>query len=535
MMKSRITIICLLSCTFLFSPARTTKVKGTVTNSKGEPLSNIVVSDGFTSVRTGKDGRYCFERNKAAYYVHYSIPSEYEIPIRNGQPVFYKKLERDSVYDFILTPKKKGAEKKFTLFLIADPQCMNVRHVRRFHCETIPDIRKSAKKTRIPNYGITLGDISYTEGEFNTSFILPLMKEEMETQNMTMPVFQTVGNHDHISEGLATDELNPTPMIRYKRMFEDIFGPVNYSWNRGNAHIITMDNVMYDVMNKASKYHGEFTAEQLSWLEKDLSYVPKDKLIILCVHIPIYSTKNKEAILGLLNRFENRVIFSGHIHTNTSYIHPDGTKEYNLAAASGTWWRSRLNGDGTPNGYKIVTIEGNRIVNQVWKGSELDKNFQIRLYRGDSRFGGSYEEFQLSFGKETILANVFGWEEGWKVQIYEDGKLQGEMRHMKPTGKEDQTPSLQSSKDWWAIGYHVGVLGRGHIMKSNRNSYINSCKHMFVHKLKNPDAKVKVVATDPYGNTYTQTDIIEGNALETGSTIYESATPPAYPKDPVWN
>ncbi len=514
--------------------ARTLKVMGTVTDTHGTPLQGIVVSDGYSCVQTDIHGRYNFTRHEAAYYVHYSIPAEYEVPLRYGIPTFYKKLDRDSIYNFVLIPKKGGADKAFSIFFMADPQCQNIRHVRRFHCETVADIKKFAKKTKTPNYGITLGDIGYTEGEFNTTYILPFMKEEMEADNIGMPVFQTNGNHDQIYNGLALNEQNPSAMVRFKRMFEDIFGPINYSWNRGDAHIISMDNVMYDVLNTASKYHGEFTAEQLEWLKKDLSFVPKDKLIIFCCHIPVYNTKNKEAVLNLLGQFENRVIYTGHIHTSTYHMHQNGTKEYNLAAASGCWWWSRCNGDGTPNGYKVVKVAGNKIINQLWKSTGFDQKFQIRLYRGNSRFGGPYEECQLPFSKDIVLANVFAWDEHWKVEVYEDNQYKGELKRMPATHKEDQHPSLTSSKDWWAIGFNTGVIGRGHIGTSNRNSYINTCNHMFMYKMSNPNAKIKVIATDPYGNKYEQSKFVDTDAFRPGNTVYVDDTPPAYPEDPVW-
>ena len=532
--KSIILAFLIVTCPTATINARTMEVKGTVTDTQGRPLLGIVISDGYSCVQTDSKGHYRFTRHEAAYYVHYSIPAEYEVPLRYGTPTFFKKLDRDSVYNFVLIPKKKGADKEFSIFFMADPQCQNIRHVRRFHCETVADIKKFAKKTRTPNYGITLGDIGYTEGEFNTTYILPLMKEEMREENIGMPVFQTNGNHDQLYNGLALDEQNPNAMIRFKRMFEDLFGPINYSWNRGSAHIISMDNVMYDVLNTASKYHGELSEEQINWLRKDLSFVPKDKLIIFCCHIPVYSMKNKKALLALLAGFENRVIFSGHIHTNTFYRHEDGTKEYNLAAASGCWWWSRCNGDGTPNGYKVVTVSGNKIINQFWKSTGFDKNFQIRMYHGNSRFGGPYEECQLPFGKDIVLANVFAWDEEWKVEVYENNQYKGMMDRMTPTHKEDQHPSLKSSKDWWAIGYNTGVVGRGHIGTSNRNSYINSCTHMFMYKMSDPHAKIRIVATDPYGNKYQQTNFIDTDAFQPGNTVYADDTPPVYPDDPVW-
>lgn len=533
--KSRIVLLAIM---FGFLPsiimARTMKVFGTLKDTEGQPMSGVTVSDGYTAVQTDKNGFYSFVRNEAAYYVHYSIPAECEVPIRYGIPSFFKKLDRDSIYDFILKRRVKGAENKFNIFFVADPQCQNVNHIRRFHNETVPDIKQMVANMPDPSYCITLGDIGYSEGEFNTNYILPMMKEEMERQNIGLPVFQTNGNHDHIYEGLSLNEQNPTPKERYMRMFEDIFGPVNYSWNRGQAHIVSMNSVMYTQLNKGSNYDGEFSKAELEWLKQDLKYVPKDKLLIFCTHIPVYTLNNKDSVLQILRQFPQCYIFTGHMHTTTYYRHPDGIKEFNLAAASGAWWWSCNNADGTPNGYKIVKIDGNKIIDQIWKSTGFDTGHQLRLYQGDCIFGGKYEKFQLPFGKDVVMANVFDWDEDWKVQVYEDGKLMGDMQHMPVSERKDLIPSMTSSKDWWAIGYNVGVIGRGHIGNSHRNSYCSSCSHMFIYKKKSHKSQIKVVATNPFGHQYECSMVLKGNAMDPNNHMYDEATPPHYSPMPGW-
>ena len=68
------------------------EVKGTVTDTDGKPIAGVAVSDGFTVVLTDAEGKYCFPRVPAAYYVFVSVPAAYEVPLRQGQPCFFKKL-----------------------------------------------------------------------------------------------------------------------------------------------------------------------------------------------------------------------------------------------------------------------------------------------------------------------------------------------------------------------------------------------------------------------------------------------------------
>lgn len=219
------------------------KVFGTVTDMQNRPVQGVTVSDGFTAVQTDANGKYAFVRNEAAYYVHYSVPADCEVPMRYGIPCFFRKLDRDSVYNFHVIRKEGAIEKRLNIFFVADPQCQNPHHVRRLHEETVPDMREHAKSLQGSNYAISLGDIGYTEGEFNTNYILPMMREEMREENLGMKMFQTNGNHDQIYDGLALNTQNPLPMQRYLRMFEDLFGPTDYSWNRGQVHFLSLIHI----------------------------------------------------------------------------------------------------------------------------------------------------------------------------------------------------------------------------------------------------------------------------------------------------
>ena len=65
---------------------------------------------------------------------------------------------------------------------------------------------------------------------------------------------------------------------------------------------------------------------------------------------------------------------------------------------------------------------------------------------------------------------------------------------------------LDSSQDWWAIGYHVGVKGN-----SRTNVHIMCATyHMYSYTLKDKNASVRVEATDRFGRTYSTSEITDG-------------------------
>ncbi|MCR4790152.1 MAG: calcineurin-like phosphoesterase family protein, partial [Treponemataceae bacterium] len=506
--------------------------RGVVTDDKGNPIEGVVISDGYSCTTSDAEGKYTLKRNPAAMYIWASIPAEYEIPLRQGQPCFYRKYIDKRTFDFVLTPLKKGKETKFNLFLVGDPQCQTSAHVERMMNEGIADIKAYSKKQKGPNYGITLGDIGYCENIKNTNYLFPIIREEMAADKVGMPLMQTVGNHDfEYAEG-ALDFENPTATIRRNRMFEATFGPIDYSWNRGDVHIISVNDVQFDDLKNPGNYHGDLTDAQFEWIKQDLSYVPKDKLVIFCTHIPLRGMKKTahyKELISLLGQFANAKIITGHTHTMIHSIHEVGdarVEEYTVAALSGCWWWSRNCADGTPNGYMVFHINGNQVVDNIYKGVGWDDSFQMRVYRGDATYGGEYEDFKIPYSHDELLINVWNWQPGWKIDVYEDGVLCASPGKPLPLTSEYK-PEPGTSKDWWAIGYNLGVVGRGR-GGSNRKSYCSKNYHMFLYKMQNADAKVKVVVTDPSGRKFTTSHIFETAEYD----VY--AAPPHYCKSMQW-
>lgn len=464
-----------------------TNLYGVVTDSNGNRLQSIVVSDGFTCATTDANGVYQITRNELAYHVFLSIPANYEVPQHEGLPFFWQKLGDGQRYDFVLTPLAGGVEKDFRLFCIADPQCQNTTHVDRFVNETVPDIKAQVAASTVPCYGITLGDIGYNTG--NTDVInamFPRMKLAMSSANTGLPIFQVIGNHDNAVISVKKADYTVAHDIQAQRFFEYKFGPVNYSFDRGDAHIIAMDNVVFP---NHDEYSAGFRDDQVEWLRQDLSYVPKNKLIIFCVHIPLRnsSAQNVQAALDLLADYPEVHVMSGHTHYAENSIYKN-CYEHVHGAASGAWWHSSINCDGTPNGYAIYDIKGATIANWKYKATNKDEDFQVRLYRADEVFQGDYMFAYTA--PSQIVANIWNADNTyWTIDVYENGTKTGQM-----------LPFAASTKrDAWATSYHCAVVGRDPANYDKKN-----ITHLYYYTLQNPQASVEVRATDKFGKVYKQ-------------------------------
>mgnify|MGYP002285833431 CR=1 FL=1 len=142
-----------------------TTLYGLVTDTSGNPIPGVVVSDGYGCVTTDANGVYQMERYKKARFVHYSTPAGYAINTSaDNYPLFYAEIVHKNIadrHDFVLTPLP-APESDFTLVCIADPQCATTAEISRYVNETIPDVEATVdayKAKGTPVYGITLGDI----------------------------------------------------------------------------------------------------------------------------------------------------------------------------------------------------------------------------------------------------------------------------------------------------------------------------------------------------------------------------------------
>ena len=480
-------------------------IYGYATYTDGTPIAGMVVSDGFTTAITDKEGFYSIESPSShTFYIFASVPADCKI-VQNsdGNPDFYHKYTVDRrKYDFKF--ERIDVENDFVIYALADPQCKDNVHIARFETETIADIHKTRKSENLPIYGVTLGDIVYSEGKRNCGSYMAEMRRVMSQRNIGFPVFQTMGNHDVFSsatEPIVAQDFN----LGYQRDFESVFGPVNFSWNRGSVHFVHMRNVIFQSNTVYDSYEDGFTMAQVEWLKQDLKHVPKDKMVVLCVHIPLL--KNSDANIPLvrlaLSDFQSAIVFSGHTHYMRN--EPDlPLPEKVHAAVSGAWWHSVLNGDGSPNGYGIHYFSGNKIVNSIYKGVNgkmASKEYQIRMYRGNARTGGQYEKFQFPYTEKDVVASIFNSSSAWNVKVFEDDVYSGDMKRIPAKRYSGDVIGADSSQDWWAIGYNVGVVGRGYV-SGTRSSYMTSSYATWKYTLKNPQAAVRIEATDGYGNKY---------------------------------
>ena len=523
----------------------------------GKPISNVAITDGYTVVATDKNGFYTLKPSTDTWHIYYSVPANCKVNTFQHGPKFYERYNKNTKeYSFELELLPNGkAEDKFALLTFADPQVSSETGLKRFKNEAIPGIKAFVKASDIPCYGITLGDVistSSTDADHygtatrgDATSYMEKMREAMRPSTVGFPIFQVMGNHDCNYFGascpLEPDATSSNYQLKAQRDFESTFGPINYSFNRGDVHIIGMRDIYYDKSTTTRDYSTGFLKSQYEWLKQDLALVPKDKMVVLCVHIPLFSKISNSGDSGhyvkevhqLLNQYKEAHVISGHTHYQRNYIHTSyDIYEHNMGTVCGTWWSSNVCGDGTPNGYGVFVGEGNTFSDWYYMGYNEGMNtreHQLRLYRGNAITGAARQStaknpngtgyYAFNFADNVIIANVFNADDNWTVEVYEDGEKTGNMKRITNSSTKfanlvgnytmDDPRQIKDGTiapyDMWTVGIQVGELNR-----VDQNGSWVYCYHIYQYTLKNADAqKIEVVAIDPFGNRYSSSKFFD--------------------------
>ncbi len=429
-------------------------IKGRVT-AEGKGLVNVVVSNGFSVVQTDRNGQYEMPFNVDAEHVFVSIPSGYALPHNKNIAQHYKETHQTANGDFNFE-KLSVNDDKHQFIIWADPQVKNDKDVEKMMTQSVPDVQQYMK-TLAPEtliHGICVGDIVWDN--------LPLFANyKTAVDQCGLPFFQVIGNHD-MDYRIGGDETSDNT-------FKKEFGPSYYSFNRGQVHYVILDDVFY--LGKERDYKGYITQPQLDWLKKDLAFVSKEKLIVLCAHIPVHAVENNQALYSILQDY-NVHIMTGHTHYNNNVI-KGNVYEHVHGTVCGAWWTGPICGDGTPPGYAIYEVDG---TNLQWhyKSVGKAKTHQIRTMIETS-----------ADGSKLLMANVWNWDPTWVVEWHVDGINQGVLpRH------DDFDPL--------AVTLYLG----DQLPKSRPFVEPYKTDHMFKAIIPKGANTIKITAQDRFGTKY---------------------------------
>lgn len=259
--------------------------------------------------------------------------------------------------------------------IFADSQVATRKEIGYYARDIVDSVLAEARDDTLgaPELGLTLGDVVDDALD-----LYPALNAE--TRRIGVPWLHIAGNHD-LDFDVARDE---DSLLTYR----NTFGPDTFAWEEDEAVFVGLDDVIYMPASGPARssgqrpgYIGGFREDQFAFLEAYLPRVPKDRLLVLGLHIPLFEMEGRETfrdadrerLFALVKDFPHVLVLSGHSHTQQHWPHDARSgwhgaaplHEYNVGAACGAFWTGAKDAagipdttmaDGTPNGYASLRI-----------------------------------------------------------------------------------------------------------------------------------------------------------------------------------
>lgn len=339
--------------------------------------------------------------------------------------------------------------------VFADPQVKSAADVDYYARDIVDSVlaeRVSANgaQRRAPELGLSLGDI--VDDELS---LYPALNAQ--TRRIGVPWLHVAGNHD-LDFDVAHDEDSLLT-------FRNTFGPDTFAWEEDEAVFVGLDDVIYRP-GQSPAYIGGLREDQFAFLEAYLPRVPKQRLLVLAMHIPLFEYEGRDTfrdadrarLFALLRGFPNVLILSGHSHAQQHWMHDARTgwqgaaplHEYNVGAACGAFWTGVKDAsgipdttmsDGTPNGYASLGIGRDGRYTLAWHAARDPQDAQIGLHAPKVLRRGAYPAY-------GVYANVYMARADTRVEFrINDGEWKPMRRTLAPDPRVVRENMLDADAD----------------------------------------------------------------------------------------
>ncbi len=346
-------------------------------------LQGIAVSNGTRIVRTDAQGRYRIQVEAGATVFVIKPDGHRFVAGSDGLPHFWRTHgEHDGAqgWDFALetAPRVAQAGNGTEVLLFADTQVKSARDIDYYLRDVVEPL--AASQTRSA-FGVTLGDLVD-----DTLHLYPELNAV--TTRIGVPWFHVPGNHDMDLDATGDDDA--------LRSWRAVYGPDTYAVEEAGASFVFLDDVIHQP-GVGNGYIGGLREDQFAFLETYLAQLPRERLLVIGVHIPLFDTGGRETfraadrarLFALLRERPRLLVLSGHSHTQRQHWHgeADGWQgaaplhEYNVGAVCGAFWSGVADAagipaatmsDGTPNGHASLQLRPDGGYALAWHPARVD-------------------------------------------------------------------------------------------------------------------------------------------------------------------
>ena len=513
-------------------------------------IEGVSVSNGLDVVQTDAAGRYSlpvvedtvyFVTKPAGYMVPVDenlVPRFYYVHYPNGSPDTIQEFrgieptgDLPESVDFPLYPlSEEKADGRFTLLAIGDMQVQDYQQLAYLRDDVIADI--AGENAFGADFAIALGDMLTDQ--------LTMYSHYQQVMGLAgIPTFYVPGNHD-----MDVDAIDDA---HHLDTYISHFGPPYYSFDHGSVHFVVLDNIKW-LGATPDRSTGNFTdglsEHALAWLANDLANVPKDKLLVLAMHIPFVTWidapkpmtpgGDRDALYALVADYEVLAL-TAHAHISEVHLPGDELEQWGgplpfteiiAGAACGGWWAGpedergipiAYQRDGAPNGYFVIDYDGSDFAPR-YKGADLPSREQMHvsmLNRQDLRLPDKIVT-SSELGHTQLVVNVWSGSTQTEVICRFDNGTET-MGTRTTTTRDPYAIARQENLDEWMLTNKTwhnlfppvirAKIGPENWMLTNSSWHLWTCP--VADDLEPGAHRATVIANDSFGQTFTEPYLFE--------------------------
>ena len=391
-----------------------------IRNNKEKSIEGVIVSDGFTLVKSDKKGRFCISPAPKARFITLYTPSDYV----NSTP-YYLSLNGDSKMEFGLKPDKEQKGKFLHLSDIEERQYLNWQEEFKHFIGVFP-----------VDFVAVTGDICYLNG-------LKLNSTTLNTEQVGVRMVYTVGNHDLIKgnkDALGNDY--------GEKVFEECFGPVWYSFNVAGVHYMVTPMLSGDA-------RPSYTSEDVfNWMKADLATIEKGMPVVIFNHDIMKDLPD-------LSEYNVLAYLYGHRHINYHYFDTERGIQFICSVAP-----NKGGNDHSPSSFRIFSTSEGVISNQLHY-VPINKH----LVASSIAAGDSIEVTAVAYDGESMVESVVVMAQGKEFDLCPVNDMIWSGRFLLPEG--------ESISEWKAkASFSDGGVTVSEISKSGAlkmQSFLKGC------------------------------------------------------------
>ena len=332
-------------------------------NDRADPdeagVAGVSVSDGYSVVKTGADGRYTIEPNVSAVFINVTRPSGYDV-----EGSWYKPLA--SGVDFAVNRVAKS-EKEFTFVHVTDTHIStdptSLQGLSRF-------VQEVNALTPAPRFVVNSGDLVNLDKAITASIDggHAFFRNYAGIMNhLSMPYYNVAG--DHTDSKYRLKQFPRGDHRCGKAMFWEYLGPNFFSFEYGKIHFASIDYVYHlgkrQIMVKGQNLEyptSKVQPAQVEWMKQDMTNRTPGTFVVTTSETDLSNSNKCPGFIEMAKQYDVRLQLTGddHIVAYKSRLVPYRTG----GALSGCWWNPKtkqLCPDLSPQGYLVYHVSGEKL------------------------------------------------------------------------------------------------------------------------------------------------------------------------------